>query len=53
MRSPRLTIALAALAAVGAGEAFAAGSAVASQTFLWLALIIFPVRLSSFVERFG
>ncbi len=53
MRSPRLTIALAALAAVGAGEAFAAGSAVASQTFLWLALIIFLARLSSFVERFG
>ncbi len=53
MRSPRLTIALAALAAFGAGEALAAGSAAAGQTFLWLAVIIFLARLSSFVERFG
>jgi len=53
MRSPRLTIAVAALAAFGAGEAFAASSAAAGQTFLWLAVIIFLARLSSFVERFG
>lgn len=53
MRSPRLALAVAALAAFGAGEAFAAGSAAAGQTFLWLAVIIFLARLSSFVERFG
>jgi Kef-type K+ transport system membrane component KefB len=46
-------IAVAALAAFGAGEAFAASSAAAGQTFLWLAVIIFLARLSSFVERFG
>ncbi len=53
MRSPRLVLALAALAAFGAGEAVAAGTAAAGQTFLWLAVIIFLARLSSFVEKVG
>jgi Kef-type K+ transport system membrane component KefB len=34
-------------------EAFAAGSAAAGQTFLWLAIIIFLARLSSLVEKAG
>jgi Kef-type K+ transport system membrane component KefB len=53
MRSRRLVLALAALAAFGAGEAVAAGSAAAGHTFLWLAVIIFLARLSSFVEKAG
>jgi Kef-type K+ transport system membrane component KefB len=39
--------------AVAALDAFAAGSAAAGQTFLWLAIIIFLARLSSFVEKVG
>ncbi len=44
---------MAALAAFAAGDAVAAGSAAAGQTFLWLAIILFLARLSSFVERWG
>lgn len=53
MRSPRLVLAFSALAAFGAGEVLAAGPTAASQTFLWLAVIIFLARLSSFVEKVG
>jgi Kef-type K+ transport system membrane component KefB len=53
MRPPRAVIALAALLAFGAGDALAAGSAAAGQTFLWLAVILFLARLSSLVEKAG
>ena len=49
----RLVLLAAALGAFGAGEAFAAGSAAAGQTFLWLAVILFLARLASGVERVG
>ena len=53
MRPRRLALAAAALIAFGAGDALAAGPAAASQTFLWLAIILFLARLSSFVEKIG
>jgi Kef-type K+ transport system membrane component KefB len=53
MRSRRSALAVAAIASFAAGEALAAGSAAAGQTFLWLAVILFLARLSSFVERVG
>ncbi len=53
MRRPALALAAAALAALPAGEAVAAGTAAAGQTFLWLAVILFLARLSSLVEKAG
>src|SRR5512139_1531300 len=53
MRGPRLALAGAALVAFAAGEAHAASSAAAGQTFLWLAVILFLARLSSLVEKAG
>ena len=44
---------VAALLALFAGDALAAGSAAAGQTFLWLAIILFLARLSSLVEKAG
>jgi Kef-type K+ transport system membrane component KefB len=53
MRATRLAPAAAALLLVFSGEALAAGSTVAGQTFLWLAIILTLARLASLVERFG
>lgn len=53
MRVSRLALPVAALLAFASGDALAAGSAAAGQTFLWLAVILLLARLSSFVERFG
>jgi Kef-type K+ transport system membrane component KefB len=53
MRPSRYVLGVAALLAFGSGEALAGGSAVAGQTFLWLAVILLLARLSSFVERIG
>ncbi len=52
MASLRLPL-LAAVLAFMAGEALAAGSAAAGQTFLWLAIILLLARLSALVERVG
>jgi Kef-type K+ transport system membrane component KefB len=52
--SRRAFLVAAALAAGFASrEASAAGADAASQTFLWLAIILFLARLSSFVEKAG
>lgn len=53
MTPKRTALAVAALAAFGAGDALAAGTAAAGQTFLWLAVILFLARLSSLVEKAG
>jgi Kef-type K+ transport system membrane component KefB len=53
MRFPRAAPFAAALLVTLPAEAFAAGSAAAGQTFLWLAVIIFLARISSFVEKAG
>ncbi len=53
MRPRHTALAMAALAAFAAGDAAAAGSAAVGQTFLWLAIILFLARLSSFVETWG
>lgn len=53
MRASRLALAAAGLAAAWAGDALASGPTVASQTFLWLAIILFLARLSSLVEKVG
>lgn len=53
IRTRRGALLLAALGTLAAGDAIAAGTAAAGQTFLWLAVILFLARLSSFVEKIG
>jgi Kef-type K+ transport system membrane component KefB len=53
MRVTRVAPAAAALLLVFSGEALAAGSTLAGQTFLWLAIILTLARLASLVERLG
>jgi len=53
VRRARATLALAALAAFGAGEAWAAGAGGQAQTFLWLAIILLLARVSALVEKLG
>jgi Kef-type K+ transport system membrane component KefB len=53
MRAARLAPIAAVLLLVFSHEALAAGSTVAGQTFLWLAIILTLARLASLVERVG
>jgi Kef-type K+ transport system membrane component KefB len=53
MKAARLAPVAAALLLVFSGNVFAAGSAAAGQTFLWLAVILALARLSSLVEKVG
>jgi Kef-type K+ transport system membrane component KefB len=53
MKAARLATLAAALLLVFSGNVFAAGSAAAGQTFLWLAIILALARLASLVDKLG
>ncbi len=53
IRPAMLALGLAWLFGTGISNAYAAGSAAAGQTFLWLAIILVLARLAMLVERLG
>jgi Kef-type K+ transport system membrane component KefB len=53
IRTARLAPAASVLLLLFSGNVFAAGSAAAGQTFLWLAVILALARLASLVEKAG